>query len=356
MSKYQSSKAIGFSAVNLEVATIGIFVLLVFAALHEAKYFLAPFLSAIVIGLLVGRVETRLERYGMPPNFAAALLTFASLAGLLLISIGLIGPLEYWFERMPIVWFELRMLLASLEEPLRNLAEVRDDIRNVLGGGANLVVAEKDDQMDGVVFAVPALAGQILIFVGTFYFFLADRRELKCWLLGTYPQMRDRMRIGRMIAATEYAVSHYLALVALVNLGFGVLVACLMAAIGLPEPLLWGALAFALNFVPYLGPAIMTILIFCASMINFYGLTLPFVAAGGFVLLNLVEGQFVTPSIIGRSVTTSPFLVFASLAFGLWFWGAIGAFLAVPILLVCRNVSQHSLHRSKTRETVPAFA
>ena len=101
-------------------------------------------------------------------------------------------------------------------------------------------------------------------------------------------------------------------------------------------------MAFALNFIPYLGPGIMTLLIFGASLMTFPGLTTPFVAAGTYIALNLAEGQFITPSIIGRTAALNPFLVFSSLAFGLWFWGAIGAFLAVPVLLVLRAVAMHS--------------
>ena len=115
-----------------------------------------------------------------------------------------------------------------------------------------------------------------------------------------------------------------------------------MALFGLPEPLLWGALAFALNFIPYLGPAIMTLLIFGAGLLSFYDLSTPIVAALTFVGLNMMEGQFITPSVIGRRATVNPFLVFCALGFGLWFWGAIGAFLAMPILLIARAVATHS--------------
>ena len=334
-------RAIGFHAFTADMAVIGIFLILLAAALHLAGLFFAPVLSAIVIGLLVSPLASRLERRGAPPTLAAAVLLIGALAGVAFVIFGLVRPLE----RAPALWVEIRMMMRELEAPLRNVAQMRDQARDLMGGGggdAAVVVQGAADQGIGMMTAAPALAGQLLLFIGAFYFFLAGRRELKRSLIGIYSKRGDQVRVGRLIAAMEHSVSHYLAAIAAINLVFGAATAAAMALFGLPEPLLWGALAFALNFIPYLGPAIMTLLIFGAGLLSFYDLSTPIVAALTFVGLNMMEGQFITPSVIGRRATVNPFLVFCALGFGLWFWGAIGAFLAMPILLIARAVATHS--------------
>ena len=335
--------AIGFHAFHAKTATIGIFVILILVVLYNAGDFFAPLMAAIVVGLLLSPVSARLERRGLPPALAAALLTIAALTGVLFTLYGLVLPLSSWVERAPQLWWELREVVRALEKPLQDLESLREGARSVFGEDAKIVVKQDDGgEVRQVVTAAPVLAGQILIFIGAFYFFLAGRRELKAALVGSYRTRADQLRVARLVAATEYSVSHYLAAIASINLAFGVLVALAMTAYGLPEPLLWGLLAFALNFIPYLGPAIMTLLLFCAGLLTFHDVSTPFIVAGTYVLMNLTEGQFVTPSIIGRAATLNPFLVFTSLAFGLWFWGAIGAFLAVPMLLILRTIALHS--------------
>jgi predicted PurR-regulated permease PerM len=338
-------RAIVFHAFTPGMAVIGIFLILLFVTMHEAAYFFAPLLSALVIGLLVSPLASRLERRGAPPALAASVLLIGALAGVGFVIFGLVRPLQSWVERAPALWREIRQMLRGLEAPLRDVTQMRDQVRDLIGGGGDVgavVVQAGADQSIGVMTAAPALAGQLLLFICAFYFFLAGRRDLKRSLVGIYTARADQVRVGRLVAAIEHAVSHYLAAVAMINLAFGVVIGCAMWLFDLPEPLLWGALAFGLNFIPYLGPAILTLLIFSAGLLSFYDISTPLFAALTYLGLNMLEGQFITPSIIGKQSTVNPMLVFFALAFGLWFWGAVGAFLAMPVLLIIRAVAVHS--------------
>lgn len=343
------ARAIGLPALTSDVATIGLFVIASFGALHFAKYFFAPTLAAIVAGLLVSRIGARLEKYGLPPVASAATLLLGMLVFLSALTYGVMQPLASWIERAPVLWYELRSLFQAIEEPLSDVAEIRKSIRGLMGADGGIVVTESSgDEVQQVVTAAPALMGQVLIFIGTFFFFLVGRRQLKAAIVSLYERRSDQLRVGRLLRSVELSVAHYLVSIATINFCFGVIVAFLMWAVGLPEPLLWGALAFALNFIPYLGPAIMTLLILGAGLVSFGGYTTPLLAVGLFVGSNLLEGQFVTPAIIGRNATLNPLLVFCSLAFWLWFWGAIGAFLAVPLLLIARDVTVNSRAADQT--------
>lgn len=325
---------------DANIAVIGIFVILFFAAMHFAGYFFAPLFSAIFVGLLVSPVADRMERMGVPSGLVAGILLLATLIGLFVVMFGLIRPLSEWIERAPRLWWKFRQLQASLEEPFQSLSDLRDGLRSVIGGEEPTIVVKEagDSDVRQIVSTAPAIVGQVLIFVGAYYFFLSGRRDLKRSAARLFNNRAAQARTLRLIRRIEFSVSRYLAAISLINLCFGFAVTGMLALLGMPQPWLWGGMAFALNFIPYLGPALMTVTIFAIGMI---ALPTPFaagVAAGGFVLLNLIEGQFVTPSIIGRASTLNPFIVFCSLAFGLWFWGALGAFLAAPITLVVRDV------------------
>jgi predicted PurR-regulated permease PerM len=103
--------------------------------------------------------------------------------------------------------------------------------------------------------------------------------------------------------------------------------------LGLPHPLLWGVLAATLNFIPYLGPAIMIAALFVIGLMNFQTLGQSLLAPIAYLSITTIEGQFLTPTIIGHRLTLNPFLVFLSIAFWAWMWGPIGAFLATPLLI-----------------------
>ena len=103
--------------------------------------------------------------------------------------------------------------------------------------------------------------------------------------------------------------------------------------VGLPHPFLWGMLAAVLNFIPYLGAAIVITTLFVVGLIAFSALSHAIIAPLAYLAITVLEGQVITPTLIGHRLTINPFLVFLSIACWSWMWGPVGAFLAVPILL-----------------------
>jgi predicted PurR-regulated permease PerM len=100
-------------------------------------------------------------------------------------------------------------------------------------------------------------------------------------------------------------------------------------------------LGFVLNFIPYIGPAIMELGMFAVGLASFPSLAHALIAPLLYIGLALVEGQFITPSIVGRRFTLNPLTVFLSLVFWAWLWGPVGAFLAVPILIMGLVTAAH---------------
>jgi predicted PurR-regulated permease PerM len=139
----------------------------------------------------------------------------------------------------------------------------------------------------------------------------------------------------------ENKVSRYFGTLVVINFGLAIIAIGLASAVGLPNPLLWGVLAGTLSFIPYLGPAIIVATLFVIGLLSFPSLTDALVAPVIWIVVTTLEGQIITPMIIGHRLTLNPFLVFLSVAFWAWMWGALGALLAVPLLISFVAASKH---------------
>ena len=139
----------------------------------------------------------------------------------------------------------------------------------------------------------------------------------------------------------ERNLAGYLTVVTIINAGVGVIVAVGAWLIGLPSPAIFGLLAALLNYVPYIGPAVMVVACSASGWSRFASLSHAFIAPLGLIAVTTTEGHFVTPTIVGRRLTLNPLLVFLALAFWTWMWGPFGAVLAAPFSIVGLVVFNH---------------
>jgi predicted PurR-regulated permease PerM len=124
------------------------------------------------------------------------------------------------------------------------------------------------------------------------------------------------------------------------NAAVGVATAAAMYLCGLGEdPLLWGAAAFLLNYVPILGPLLGTVIFVLAGMLSFDSLWWALLPAALYFCIHLAEGETLTPMLLARRFTLNPVLIILSLVFWFWMWGVPGAILAVPMLAIVKIVS-----------------
>jgi len=164
-------------------------------------------------------------------------------------------------------------------------------------------------------------------------FFLLFLHEIKSGVVDFFSDSNTRDTALRILGDVELNLSKFFGTLAIVNLCLGFVVATMTWVLGLPHPLLWGVLASTLNFIRYLGPAIMIAALFVIGLMNFQTLGQSLLAPIAYLSITTIEGQFLTPTIIGHRLTLNPFLVFLSIAFWAWMWGPIGAFLATPLLI-----------------------
>lgn len=117
-------------------------------------------------------------------------------------------------------------------------------------------------------------------------------------------------------------------------------------ALGLPNALWWGVAAGVGNYIPFIGPLIVGVGVFLASVLAFDSLSSAAGVTLAFVALTAIEGYFITPTIVGRRLSLNPLVLFVWLVFWGWLWGVAGALMAVPLLVCFKIACDHieSLH------------
>ncbi|KJS18586.1 MAG: hypothetical protein VR78_04670 [Hoeflea sp. BRH_c9] len=316
------------------IAVIIIGVITVLAALNYSQSLLSPISMAIVTGLMASPVATALERY-IPAALSAAIVVVLFL-GMIALAVALFTlPLSIWTDKLPQIWRELQRHLIDWRTVFDTLGGVQEQIRTIAGGKAAMTVdIAETSAMEEIATLAPALVGQIILFLASLYFFLATRHTIRASVLSLCFTRRSRLRTARVFRDAEWFVSRYLLSISVINAGLGLATAAAMWMIGVPQPYLWGMLAFILNYVVYIGPAVMAGVLLGVGLATWDSPPAIFFPMAVFLIINLIEAQFVTPQVIGRSVTLNPFFVFLSLAFWLWLWGPVGGLLAVPFLLI----------------------
>lgn len=173
------------------------------------------------------------------------------------------------------------------------------------------------------------------------YFLLALDDLFLRKLASVLPRMSQRRQVVLIARATERDLSHYVLIRTLTNIGFGTAVGLALWWVGMPNPILWGIMAGILNYVPYLGGVVGYVIVGFAALTTFDSAGQALLAPGSYFLLNVVEGNMITPAILGRELTLNPVMIFVWLIFWSWIWGVPGALLAVPLLTMTKIVADN---------------
>ncbi len=263
-------------------------------------------------------------------------------------------------EQAPKVWSDMQEVVRGLRGLMRGLSEVTEGVADAIAPEANAAAAGAGAAEEGVaipsaadaLMAAPAILSQMLIFAGSLFFFLMTRSEIYSWVSLRLSNTGGRAELAHRLRLAERNVSRYFSTITLINAGLGAITAAVLQFIGLPDAMIWGAVAFAVNFVVYLGPAMFILVLLFVGVAEFDGV-LSLAPALSFLILNAIEGQFVTPALVGRHMAVNPLLVFLALIFGVWLWGPIGGIVAIPMLLWVLVLNDAVVHpRKAAAETV----
>jgi predicted PurR-regulated permease PerM len=320
-------------------ATIGMFIILFVVALSLARPVLLPVTSAFVVTMMLGPLSARAEHYRVPSLATAIVLWLLVIFVCYGVIVLLAAPVVDWIGKAPEIGRNIQEKLRVLDRPLSVLQELREA----------LLPADKKGSLgvDIVAFIQPALLivtpaiGQTLIFFGALFFMLLGRSQLRRVLIAFFDERDARLRTIKIMNDIEHNLTGYLSIVAVINMAVGLCGGFAAWVTGLPDPVAWAVLAFILNFIPYIGALMMEAALLMVGLVTFPTLAHALVAPLIFLALATLEGHFVTPSIMGRRLTLNPLTVFLSLVFWTWLWGPVGAFLAVPLLIVVLVVIGH---------------
>lgn len=332
-----------------QIALIGLFVIALLWGTHAAQPIIVPILLAWVIATIVHPVVSFMHRHKMPRGLAAILVTVAFVVVVVSVLTLLSTPLTYWLGRATELGALIKQKLETINQPLALLDEVRKTLSSVAGGDAGaLKVEQPSANVVATIFAVlmPAVS-QFIVFVGALMFYLVYQEKIQRTAVLFLRDRAARLTALRTLSDIDENMTTYFSTFTVVNICLAAVTVLLTWFVSLPNPLLWGVLAGVLNYVPYIGPAIVVATLAIVSLVGFPTLAEAAVAPLIYIAVVTVEGHFLTPAFMGRRLELNPFAVFLAIAFCTWLWGPVGAFVAVPLLMALTVTLGHMLTEEK---------
>jgi predicted PurR-regulated permease PerM len=322
-----------------------IVILMTLAALYFAKDVILPAVLGFLVALTLGPWVRWLSRRGVPSPLSATalILGFASLIGLGVLVLG--GSVASWFDEIPRISFELRDKLRGVTESVAAVQDASKQVEDLAKGGedsVNTVVLQQPGLLTAAVsnlasFITSVAAGLILAM-----FLLSAGNLFYIKIVESFPRFGDKKRALKVIYEIERRISRYLVAITCINALLGVAIGCAMYLLGMPYPFVWGLAAFFLNYLPFLGGIIGTLGVGAFAIVHFDSIYYAMLAPIAYQSLTALEGQFLTPILLGARLQLNTVAVFLTVIFWAWLWGIPGALMAVPLLVlvkvVCDNV------------------
>jgi predicted PurR-regulated permease PerM len=323
---------------------MGIFLILAVYALYFAKDFFMPVVLAFLLTLTLTPI-VRFSRSGVPSALSASLLVIGFGLGIALLGYMVSGPVVALFDDAPRIGRELRHRLADVRAPLDRIVEASKQVDDVSKTaeqpGVQHVVVEQPGVLTRAannLASVGTTAGITLILA---LFLLASGTLFYEKIVQSFPLMSDKKRALRVVYDVEREISRYLLTITLINCGLGMVVGLGLWVIGMPDPLVWGVAAALLNFLPYIGALTGIVTVGVVSLVSFQSFGYALLAPLFYLACTVLEGQFLTPMIVGRRLELNSVSIFIALAFWTWLWGPVGSLIAVPLLVVVKVFCDH---------------
>ena len=343
----QPDTAPGTKATFVQIALI---VLGGVAFLYFARPVILPIFLACVAGMALKPLIRWLSSWHIPPALSAGVVLCLLVA---VVSIGffeLVRPALAWMNEAPQHMTELRHKAQKLFPRVTHFSQAAAAV-NTLGETAD--EQKKPNAVELKTSRVPIFinwTGTFLAGLGEslvlLYLLLASGDLFLQKLVRVMPTMHDKKRAVDISHEIQQQISNYLFSVSLINIGLGIIVGGGLYWLGVPNAAMWGMLTALLNFVPYFGPVAGISVLAIVGFLTFDTLWRALLPPGGYLLVHLLEANFITPVLLGRRFTLNPVVIFVSLIFWTWLWGVPGALLSVPILVsikvICERVPSMS--------------
>ena len=349
-----------FGATRRPIALTILSTLAVAYTLYFARSLLFPITLSCILYFLLRPMVRGMQRRRVPALLGAALvvggLLVTSAAGIYALAV----PAATWMEDIPDNLQQIEYKFRGVFQRLRNIEEASEEVQAIAdpaqgpaATGESPADAEaEEDDVQVVEFKQPSLtttvldttgnavAGAVIIIV-LLYLLLALGDVFLNQILHLMPRLRDKRGVVELVRDIEQGISRYLGTITFINICLGIVIGTVMWLFGLPTPLLWGVMAAGLNYVPFLGALIGAVSVGISALITFDSVAYALLPPLSYFVINSIEGNLITPMMLGRSMSLNPVLVFLSVVIWGWMWGIGGVLIAVPVLGIAKIICEH---------------
>ena len=327
---------------------VGLFVLAALYTFHLARAFLLPILLAVLFSFLLSPAVRWLRKHRLPEPAGAALIMVVLLSAFGVAAYSLVDPAAQWLDRAPESFRQIESKVRKLKQPVADVqraAEKLEAIAHVAGAGKPREVVVQTPGMGALLASqTPYLLAGFVSTVVLLYFLLASGDLFLRKTVRLIPNLRNKIQAVEVGRDIQHTLGRYFFTVTLINAGLGIATTIVMQALDMPNPLLWGAMAMLLNYIPYLGPTASLVILGAAAAVSFDDPGRVWQVPAAFLALILLEGQLIQPIVVGRSLRLNPVVVFVAFLLLGWLWGIPGMFFAVPLLVTLKVICDHVGH------------
>ena len=315
------------------------------AALSLGQALLLPILLAILLALLLTPAVDLTDRLRLPRWLGALLVVITLIGALATAATQLAEPAQRWLNPKSAEWRKLEFRVREARRPLETIKDAQERVAEITESSPGKpkpreVVIERRDIFAALDDMKPLLVG-VLATVVLLYFLLSSGDLFLRKLIRVLPRLTDKKTAVGIARTIQVEIGRYFMTIAAMKLGLGVATAALMAILGMPSAVFWGALVAVLNFIPYVGPGFSLMLLTAGAFVSLDNWAAILSVPACFFALVLIEGQLLQPYLVGRRLRLNVVVTFLSvLAWG-WLWGLGGVVVAIPTLVVLKICADH---------------
>jgi predicted PurR-regulated permease PerM len=327
------------------LALTGLFVLAVFYTMYFMRAMLLPLVLALLLSYLLVPLVRGLARLRIPPHLGAGIVLLALIGAIAYSGSRLSEPAASWIEKAPYSLQQLKQKLVPLKKPMEKVAEASGEIDKLTSPeepqAKPQTVVVKKSALAEVFTQGPEFVASAVVMLILLYFLLAYDGVFLTKIIRITPRLGDKKRAVSIMREIEIQISRYLLTITAINICLGFAVGTTVHFLGMRNPIMWGVMVAMLNFVPYLGALTGIICMTLGAVLSFDSLGHALIIPASYLVIAVLEGNFITPMVLGRSLTLNPVIILIALAFWGWMWGISGMILAVPILATFKIFCDH---------------
>ncbi len=309
--------------------------------LTAGKVFFLPLALALVLTVTLSPLADAFGRLGLY-NALASLLAILVFIGIMALCIFLIvQPTLGMVAELPRLLASINSHLDKLQHEFRIYLKIGRLLSNMAGPVNQQVVIATPSFFEQAAYATPQVMFEMVVTLLTTFLMIESRIRMRRHLLLKRSDLDASLRASRTLRAVQARLGTYLGTVTIINALLGVLVGLAAWLCKLQSPVMWGGLAAVLNYLPYFGPFIMAGLLGAVGLGTSESLLSGALPLLSYVTLHALESNLITPSLLGRRFAVSPVAILVSISFFTWVWGAIGAILATPLLIMVLALLEH---------------